>query len=79
MFLWIFKKLPFYPDFVVKLNNERTLIVEYKGAHLVNNDDTREKNMIGELWEKQSNGKGLFLIVEKSKNGMDITTQIKTK
>jgi type III restriction enzyme len=69
----------FYPDFVVKLNDERTLIVEYKGAHLVNNDDTKEKNMIGEFWEKQSNGKGLFLIVEKSKNGMNMTEQIKTK
>ncbi|MDR0704730.1 MAG: DEAD/DEAH box helicase family protein [Planctomycetaceae bacterium] len=69
----------FYPDFVVKLEDERTLIVEYKGAHLVNNDDTKEKNMIGELWEKQSNNKGLFLIAENSKNGMNVSTQIKTK
>jgi len=28
-------------------------------------DDTKEKRAIGELWESKSNGKGLFLIVEK--------------
>jgi hypothetical protein len=39
----------------------------------------KEKNMIGELWEKQSKGKGLFLIVEKSKNGINTEKQIKTK
>jgi type III restriction enzyme len=69
----------FYPDFVVKLEDERILIVEYKGSHLASSDDTKEKNMIGDFWEKQSNGKGLFLIAEKSKNGMNVTEQIKKK
>ncbi|MDR0608889.1 MAG: DEAD/DEAH box helicase family protein [Planctomycetaceae bacterium] len=69
----------FYPDFVVKLKDERILIVEYKGSHLVSNDDTKEKEMIGELWEKQSNGKGLFLIAEKSKQGINVTNQVKKK
>jgi type III restriction enzyme len=36
----------FYPDFVVKLNDERTFIIEYKGAHLASNDDTKEKKQL---------------------------------
>jgi len=31
----------------------------YPGDHLIDNRDTKEKRMIGELWEKQSEGRGL--------------------
>ena len=35
-------------------------MVEYKGYDRLNNDDTREKRAIGELWAAQMNGKGAF-------------------
>lgn len=66
----------FYPDFIVVLNDDRILVVEYKGHHLVDNEDTREKKQIGELWQSKSQGKGLFLIAEKNKDGMNVTEQI---
>lgn len=55
----------FYPDFVALLADDRLLVVEYKGAAYVSNDDSKEKRQIGELWEKKSDGKGLFLMAEK--------------
>jgi type III restriction enzyme len=69
----------FYPDFVAELEDGRILVAEYKGAHLIGNEDTKEKNMIGELWEKQSGGKGLFLIVTESVGGLDMAGQVKKK
>lgn len=55
----------FYPDFVAKLRDGRILVVEYKGSHLTEGSDTQEKQNIGELWEKKSNGQGLFLMAVK--------------
>lgn len=70
----------FYPDFVVQLNDGRLLVIEYKGEHLATNDDTKEKEAIGELWEKASNGKCLFLMaVKKDAQGRDVLGQIKAK
>jgi hypothetical protein len=39
----------FYPDFVAKLKDGRTFVVEYKGEHLAvsGNDDTNEKRLVG--------------------------------
>lgn len=67
----------FYPDFVAMLNDGRILVVEYKGKHLIDNADTREKKQIGELWQYKSNGKGLFLMAEKVRDGMTTAEQIK--
>ncbi len=53
----------FYPDFVGRLRDGRFLVVEYKGAHLMDTSDTREKKMVGELWQEKSQGKCLFLLV----------------
>lgn len=50
----------FYPDFVCKLKDGRIFVVEYKGEHL-RNPDTEEKTALGELWEKRSKKKCLFL------------------
>ena len=69
----------FYPDFVAMLDDGRILIVEYKGALTAQTQDTKEKRMIGELWEKQSAGCGLFLIAEKMKEGLNLSEQIKKK
>jgi len=59
----------FYPDFVAQLNDDRVLVVEYKGAMLASADDSREKRMIGELWADRSKGKCLFLMVQSEQFG----------
>ncbi len=52
----------FYPDFLCQLENGKILAVEYKNSRdwiLPEND---EKRKLGELWEKRSNGKCLFIM-----------------
>jgi type III restriction enzyme len=55
----------FYPDFVVQLTDGRIAAVEYKGKPYETNDDSKEKDNIGQLWAKRSNGKCLFLMAKK--------------
>jgi len=69
----------FYPDFVAELNDGRVLVVEYKGAHLIDLADTREKDQIGWQWEASSGGKCLFLMAVADDNGRDITVQLADK
>jgi type III restriction enzyme len=69
----------FYPDFIAMLQNGRILVVEYKGAFIADSQDTKEKALIGEIWEKQSDKKGLFLLAIKNKNGKTVDQQIKEK
>ncbi|WP_251358073.1 DEAD/DEAH box helicase [Kangiella sp. TOML190] len=69
----------FYPDFVVKLTDGRIFVVEYKGAHLINDPDTKQKELVGKLWEEKSNGRGIFLMAEKIKNGLSLQDQLKKK
>ena len=52
----------FYPDFVCLLTDGRYLVVEYKGVHLWSAKDAEEKRELGELWEKRSAGKCLFIM-----------------
>src|SRR5690606_16841216 len=66
----------FYPDFVAQLDDGRLLVVEYKGAHIADGPDTAEKRIIGQLWERKSGGKGLFVVVEKTVDGRDMRDQI---
>ena len=69
----------FYPDFVAQLKDDRLLVAEYKGARDIKSDDTREKRTIGELWERRSDGQGLFIVVEKSRDGKDMRAQLAEK
>ena len=69
----------FYPDFVALLNDDRLLVVEYKGAHIAEGSDTNEKRTIGALWERESNGKGLFAVAEKMVAGKDMRQQLAEK
>ncbi|MEQ9190475.1 MAG: DEAD/DEAH box helicase family protein [Alphaproteobacteria bacterium] len=69
----------FYPDFVAQLDDGRLLVVEYKGAHFAEGPDTAEKRTIGHLWEKKSDGKGLFIVVEKTVDGKDMRAQMVEK
>lgn len=67
----------FYPDFVAELQDGRILVVEYKGAHLADTQDTKEKQNIGQLWAEKSGGEGLFVMAEKrDAQGRDTRTQI---
>jgi type III restriction enzyme len=52
----------FYPDFVVQLKDGHILVVEYKGADRWSDDDSKEKRLIGEVWEKRSGGRCLFIM-----------------
>lgn len=69
----------FYPDFVVQLDDGRLLVAEYKGAHIAEGPDTNEKRTIGQLWETQSGGRGLFIVVEKEVDGRDMRRQLMDK
>ena len=69
----------FYPDFVALLKDDRFFVVEYKGAHIAEGSDTAEKRTIGELWERQSRGKGIFLMAEKQRDGMNVREQLRQK
>jgi type III restriction enzyme len=64
---------------VAKLQDGRILIIEYKGEHIADSQDTKEKENIGLIWEKQSEGRGLFLLAVKDKNGKNIEKQLKEK
>lgn len=66
----------FYPDFVARMEDEKLLVVEYKGAHIADGADTAEKRTIGQLWERNSGGKGLFVVVEKTLDAKDMRTQM---
>lgn len=60
----------FYPDFVAKLKDGRTLVVEYKGKQHAGEQitkDTREKQLVGEQWAKNSGGRGIFVIATMTK------------
>lgn len=71
----------FYPDFLARLNDDRMMVIEYKGALLAGGgvDDTNEKRAIGHLWEQSSGGKGLFVVVEKHLGDRDMRGQLLDK
>jgi type III restriction enzyme len=65
----------FYPDFVAKLNDNRLLVIEYKGGQFEGTDDVKEKELIGEKWAELTGN--LFLMAwKKDKNGHDLHKQI---
>lgn len=65
----------FYPDFVIKLTDGTYAAIEYKGEHLASNDDTAEKNLVGELWEKSRGGKFLMATL-RDDTGRNLETQL---
>ena len=69
----------FYPDFAARLDDGRLLVVEYKGAHLAAGPDTDEKRTVGALWERESGGRCLFLMAEKTVAGKDVRAQLTEK
>lgn len=57
----------FYPDFVCELNDGSLVVIEYKGEHLVTNDDSKEKESVGLQWAKESQGSRRFIMVRSQK------------
>lgn len=66
----------FYPDFVAELKSGQVFVVEYKGEHLRTNQDTKDKMAVGNLWEKVSDGRGLFLLALKDDQGVNMRDQL---
>ncbi|MGB8377399.1 MAG: DEAD/DEAH box helicase family protein, partial [Rhodanobacteraceae bacterium] len=52
----------FYPDFVCQMEDDRILVVEYKGADRYGAPEQKEKRDIGELWARRSNGRCVFVM-----------------
>ena len=68
----------FYPDFVAKLKNGLICVIEYKGAHLATNADTKEKELLGRLWADKSGGHCRFLMATaKDEKGRDLAAQVR--
>jgi type III restriction enzyme len=40
------------------------LAVEYKGLDRATNDDSKEKERLGQLWEARSHGECIFLMIK---------------
>ncbi|MCI5045949.1 MAG: DEAD/DEAH box helicase family protein [Aquisalinus sp.] len=68
-----------YPDFMVKLKDDRILAVEYKGDMLADTGDSAAKRAIGQKWEDASKGSHLYLMIEKQKDGMTMQEQLLKK
>jgi type III restriction enzyme len=70
------KRNKFYPDFIALTKSGKTILLEWKGEDRVSNEDTRYKVEIAKEWEKVSNGKTLFFLVNTA-NIENILSQIK--
>ncbi len=66
----------FFPDFVAELVDGRVAVVEYKGAHLLNDPYEIEKRQIGELWARKSQGRCLFGQIAKERDGVGMSGQL---
>ncbi|MCW5592600.1 MAG: DEAD/DEAH box helicase family protein [Burkholderiales bacterium] len=68
----------FYPDFVAELDDGRLLVVEYKGAHLFDNNDSKEKRDVGATWARLSENHCIFLMATHAgKAGSSVAEQIR--
>lgn len=67
-----------YPDFVAVLDDDRILVVEYKGGDRVSNADSRTKAAIGEAWARASGGRCLYLMatIASEAGGLSVDAQI---
>ena len=49
-------------DFICRMEDGRILVIEYKNSKDWDLPDNEEKRQLGELWERRSGGKGLFIM-----------------
>jgi len=52
----------FYPDFIVRLKDGRTLIVEYKGKTWAELQSEKDKKIVGDTWADASGRTCLFVM-----------------
>jgi type III restriction enzyme len=62
----------YYPDFVAKLKDGRILVLEYKGKHLYDLQESIDKRAVGAVWQAKMNGKGIHVMT----NGPDYETTV---
>ncbi|MFP5382617.1 MAG: DEAD/DEAH box helicase [Gammaproteobacteria bacterium] len=55
----------FYPDFLVRMEDGRMLVVEYKGADRYDQPDQVEKRRIGELWARRAGERYRFVMPQR--------------
>ena len=66
----------FFADFVAELVDGRVAVLEFKGAHLVNDPYEIEKNQVGALWAQASAGRAVFGWLTMAPNGQDMAQQL---
>jgi type III restriction enzyme len=66
----------FFPDFVAELVDGRIAVLEFKGAHLVNDPYEIEKREVGSLWARNSTERVLFDWLLMTRDGLDLKTQL---
>ncbi len=68
----------FYPDFVARLKDGRSLVVEYKGSDRTPERDTdsAEKQTLGQLWEGRSNELCVFRLVTRQNMEHEIRSAV---
>ena len=66
----------FYADFVAELVDGRLALLEFKGAHLVNDPYEMEKSQVGALWASSSQGRAVFARLTIAHNGKNLAQQL---
>ncbi len=66
----------FFADFVAELQDGRVALLEFKGAHLVNDPYEIEKSQVGALWAKASAGRAVFGWLTQAQQGLDVAQQL---
>ena len=66
----------FYADFVAELLDGRVALLEFKGAHLLNDPYEIEKRQVGELWAGASAGRALFGWLTMAQGGQILAQQL---
>jgi type III restriction enzyme len=66
----------FYADFVAELVDGRVALLEYKGAHLLNDPYEIEKSQVGALWGRTSGGRAVFGWLTKQRDGRTLAQQL---
>jgi type III restriction enzyme len=66
----------FFPDFVAELLDGRVAVLEFKGAHLLNDPYEIEKRLVGERWGQTSQGRAVFAWLTQTRDGLTTAAQL---
>ena len=66
------------PELHAELEDGRLLVVEYKGAHLFDNENSREKRDVGAVWARLGEPRCKFVMATQAgKAGQSVADQIR--